>query len=148
MNESTILNQLDEKIRVTNKEYTNLKKICNRLLISNSAINSLTIGSGVTSITTALTVVGLPVSIVTGVLSGIGGAVSITLSILQKNYSKRLVKKKLEYHKYVHAKNDIMKIMANEDYKLTKEETKKIYDIYNKSLTDEIAIPDTEPFLE
>ena len=94
-NASVVNSELEELIKLKDKfntKYEKYIKVIERLMLLNASSSSLTIGSSISSIVTAATIVGIPVS------AGLGGVVlagSISAGLttaLVKKYQKKLNK--------------------------------------------------------
>ena len=94
-NASVVNSELEELIKLKDKfntKYEKYIKVIERLMLLNASSSSLTIGSSISSIATAATIVGIPVS------AGLGGVVlagSISAGLttaLVKKYQKKLNK--------------------------------------------------------
>ena len=92
-----------ETIRKYYQDITNLKtkydekqrkykNACNKLLNTSTAASSLGVVSGVSTIGTAFTVVGLPISASLGVVSTVSTCVGGILLLISKKYKKKLLK--------------------------------------------------------
>ena len=68
------------------------KNSCNRLLNASTAVSSVAVVSGVSTIGTAFTVVGLPISASLGVVSTVSTCVGACLLLTSKKYKKKLLK--------------------------------------------------------
>ena len=151
---NNFIKDLNKRILDLNKEYKSNVKSANSLLLANNILNGLTVGAGATSITTALTVVGLPAAIVTGAISSVSGITSIVLSSVVKSKNKKITKSKKHYAKCLQAKQDIERMIGKTEYILTNEDIKIISDIYYKAINHveeiETVVKDEEiqPFLD
>ena len=78
------------------KEYTEkqwkYKNTYNRLLHASTGASSIALASGVSTIRTAFTVVGLPISASLGVVSTVSTCVGMCLLLTSKKYKKKLLK--------------------------------------------------------
>ena len=74
------------------KKYSKYSKILDRLVWLNACSNSLIINSGISSVATLSTFVGLPVSIPLGAVSLAGASVSGMATALTSKYQKKLTK--------------------------------------------------------
>ena len=68
------------------------KNVYNRLLHSSTGANTVGVVSGVSTIGTAFTVVGLPISTSLGVVSTVSSCVGACLLLTSKKYKKKLLK--------------------------------------------------------
>ena len=68
------------------------KNACNRLLNASTSTSSVGVISGVSTIGTAFTVVGLPISTSLGVVSTVSTCVGRSLLLISKKYKKKLLK--------------------------------------------------------
>ena len=74
------------------KKYKKYTKTLNRLVALNACASGLSIASGISSVATLSTFIGLPVSILLGVVSQAGASVSGVTAALTKKYQKKLSK--------------------------------------------------------
>ena len=74
------------------KKYEKYTKILNRLMWLNACLSTLSIATGISSVATFTTFVGLPVSILLGAASLTGVIASGIISALTKKYQKKLKK--------------------------------------------------------
>ena len=81
--------KIEERYKEKYKKYT---KILDRLTWLNACSSSLSIASGISSVATLSTFMGLPVSIPLGVISLTGARVSGLATALTKKYQKKLSK--------------------------------------------------------
>ena len=81
--------KLEEKYK---KKYKKCTKILDQLTWLNACSSSLSIASGISSVATLSTFIGLPVSISLGVISLTGASVSSVATALAKKYQKKLSK--------------------------------------------------------
>ena len=79
------------KEKYTEKQWK-YKNACNRLLHSSTGANTVGVVSGVSTIGTACTVVGLPISASLGVVSTVSTCVGACLLLASKKYKKKLSK--------------------------------------------------------
>ena len=75
-----------------NEKQQKYKNACNRLLNTSTAVSSVAVVSGVSTIGTAFTVVGLPVSASLGVVSTVSTCVGGILLLTSKKNRKKLLK--------------------------------------------------------
>ena len=80
---------LEEKYTEKQRKY---KNAYNRLLHASTVASTVGVVSGVSSIGTAFTVVGLPISASLGVVSTVSTCVCACLLLTSKNYTKKLLK--------------------------------------------------------
>ena len=104
--------ELKEKKNELMKSFKNNKNNFNRISIANYSVSSIAVGSATTGIVTAITVIGLPITIVASALSGVLGVTSIILTSFQKKYHKESVKEKELYAKISKAITDIDLLIA------------------------------------
>ena len=104
--------ELKKKKEELIKSFKNSKNNFNRISIANYSVSSIAVGSATTGVVTALTVVGLPVTIVASALSGVFGVTSIILTSFQKKYYRESVNGKELYTKYSKAITDIDLLIA------------------------------------
>ena len=81
--------KLEERYK---KKYTKYTKILNRLTWLSACSSSLSEATGISSVTTPSTFIGLPVSIPLGVISLTGVSVNSMATALTKKYQKKLSK--------------------------------------------------------
>ena len=67
-------NELKERKNELRKSFKNNKKKFGRVSVANYSVSSIAVGSATTGIVTAVTVIGLPVTIAASVVSGVLGA--------------------------------------------------------------------------
>ena len=72
------------------KKYSKYSKTLNQLVWLNACSSSLSMVSGILSVTTLSTFIGLPVSIPLGAVSLAGSSVSAMATALTKNYQRNL----------------------------------------------------------
>ena len=80
------------KEQMFKKKYEKYTKILNRLVWLNACSSGISIATGISSVATFATFVGLPVSILLGAASLTGGIASGIISMLAKKYQKKLKK--------------------------------------------------------
>ena len=83
---------LKNKEQMFKKKYKKYNKILNRLIWLNACSSGLSIATGISSVATFATFVGLPVSISLGAASLTGAIASGIISMLTKKYQKKLKK--------------------------------------------------------
>ena len=83
---------LKNKEQVFKKKYEKYTKILNRLTWLNACSSGISIATGISSVATFATLVGLPVSISLGAASLTGAIASGIISTLTKKYQKKLKK--------------------------------------------------------
>ena len=81
--------KLEEKYK---KKYKKYAKILDRLLWLNASSSGITLASGVSSVATMSTFIGLPVSIPLAAVSLTGASISGVATVLIKKYQKKLPK--------------------------------------------------------
>ena len=81
--------KLEEKYKKKHKKYT---KTLDRLIWLNACSSGITVASGVSSVATLSTFIGLPVSIPLGAVSLAGAGISGVTTVLTKKYQKKLSK--------------------------------------------------------
>ena len=94
------------------KSFKNNKNKFNRISVVNYSVSSIAVGSATTGVVTAVTVIGLPVTIAASVVSGVLGITSIVLTSFQKKYYNESVKEKELYTKISKAITDIDLLIA------------------------------------
>ena len=72
------------------KKYKKYTKILNRLMWLNACLSGISIATGISSIATFATFIGLPVSILLGAASLTGAIASGVISALTKKYQQKL----------------------------------------------------------
>ena len=83
---------LKNKEQMFNKKYEKYTKILNRLTWLNACSSGISVATGISSVATFTTFVGLPVSMALGAASLTGAIASGIISILTKKYQKKLKK--------------------------------------------------------
>ena len=83
---------LIDKEKMFKKKYRKYNKILNRLMWLNACSSGISIATGISSVATFATFVGLPVSIPLGAASLTGVIASGIISALTKKYQKKLKK--------------------------------------------------------
>ena len=83
---------LKNKEQMFKKKYEKYTKILNRLTWINACLSGISIATGISSVATFATLVGLPVSISLGAASLTGAIASGIISTLTKKYQKKLKK--------------------------------------------------------
>ena len=81
--------KLEVRYKKKHKKYT---KILDRLIWLNACSSGITLASGVSSVATLSTFIGLPVSIPLGAVSLAGAGISGVTTVLTKKYQKKLSK--------------------------------------------------------
>ena len=80
---------LKEKYTEKQQKY---KRVYNKLLYVSSGASSIAMLSGITAVPTALTVVGIPISISLGAVSTTSACIGAVLLLTSKKYKKKLLK--------------------------------------------------------
>ena len=83
---------LKNKEQMSKQKYEKCTKILNRLTWLNACSNGISVATGISSIATFATFVGLPVSMALGAASLTGAIASGIISMLTKKYQKKLKK--------------------------------------------------------
>ena len=83
---------LIDKEKMFKKKYKKYNKILNRLTWLNTCSSGISIATGISSVATFATFIGLPVSIPLGAASPTGAIASGIISMLTKNYQQKLKK--------------------------------------------------------
>ena len=83
---------LINKEQMFKKKYKKYTKILNRLMWLNACSSGISIVTGISSVATFATFIGLPVSVVLGAASLTGAIASSIISMLTKKYQKKLKK--------------------------------------------------------
>ena len=96
----------EKKIEFGKSSKSNKNKF-NRISIANYTISSIAVGSATTGIVTAVTIIGLPVTIAASAVSGALGLTSIILTSLKKKYQQEYIKEKELYTMLCKAITDI-----------------------------------------
>ena len=105
-------NELKVRKNELRKSFKNNKNKFNRISVANYSVSSIAVGSATTGVVTAVTVIGLPVTIAASVVSGVLGITSIVLTSFQKKYHNESVKEKELYTKISKAITDINLLIA------------------------------------
>ena len=96
----------ERKIEFGKSSKSNKNKF-NRISVANYTISSIAVGSATTGIVTAVTIIGLPVTIAASAVSGELGLTSIILTSLKKKYQQEYIKEKELYTMLCKAITDI-----------------------------------------
>ena len=96
----------EKKIEFGKSSKSNKNKF-NRISVANYTISSIAVGSATTGIVTAVTIIGLPVTIAALAVSGALGITSIILTYLKKEYQQEYIKEKELYTMLCKAITDI-----------------------------------------
>ena len=96
----------EKKIEFGKSSKSNKNKV-NRISVANYTISSIAVGSATTGIVTAITIIGLPVTIAASAVSGALGLTSIILTTLKKKYQQEYIKEKELYTMLCKAITDI-----------------------------------------
>ena len=96
----------EKKIEFGKSSKSNKNKF-NRISVANYTISSIAVGSATTGIVTAVTIIGLPVTIAASAVSGALGLTSIILTSLKKKYQQEYIKEKELYTMLCKAITDI-----------------------------------------
>ena len=83
---------LKNKEQMFKKKYEKYTKILNRLTWVNACSSGISIATGISSVETFATFIGIPVSMALGVTSMTGAIASGIISVLAKKYQKKLKK--------------------------------------------------------
>ena len=83
---------LKNKEQMFKKKYEKYTKILNRLMWLNACSSRISVATGISSVATFATFVGIPVSILLGVASMTGAIASGIILVLAKKYQKKLKK--------------------------------------------------------
>ena len=83
---------LKNKEQTFKQKYEKYNKILNRLTWLNACSGGISVGTGISSVATFATFVGLPVSVALGAASLTGAIASGIISVLAKKYQKKLKK--------------------------------------------------------
>ena len=83
---------LKNKEQMFKQKYEKYTNILNRLTWLNACSSGISVATGISSVVTFATFVGIPVSISLGVASMTGAITSGIISVLAKNYQKKLKK--------------------------------------------------------
>ena len=83
---------LKNKEQMFKQKYEKYNKILNRLMWLNACSSGISIATGISSVTTFATFIGLPVSMALGAASMTGAIASGIISMLTKKYQKKLKK--------------------------------------------------------
>ena len=96
----------EKKIEFGKSSKSNKNKF-NQISVANYTISSIAVGSATTGIVTAVTIIGLPVTIAASAVSGALGLTSIILTSLKKKYQQEYIKEKELYTMLCKAITDI-----------------------------------------
>ena len=96
----------ERKIEFGKSSKSNKNKF-NRISVANYTISSIAVGSATTGIVTAVTIIGLPVTIAASAVSGALGITSIIPTSLKKKYQQEYIKEKELYTMLCKAITDI-----------------------------------------
>ena len=88
----TKMQGLKNKEQMFKKKYEKYNKILNRLTWLNACSNGISVATGISSVATFATFVGIPMSAALGVASMTGAIASGIISVLTKKYQKKLKK--------------------------------------------------------
>ena len=83
---------LIDKEAMSKKKYKKYNRILNRLMWLNACSSGISIATGISSVATFATFIGIPVSAVLGAASMTGAVSSGIISVLTKKYQKKLKK--------------------------------------------------------
>ena len=83
---------LKNKEQMFKQKYEKYTKILNRLTLLNACSSGISVATGISSVTTFATFVGLPVSVALGAASMTGAIASRIISVLAKKYQKKFNK--------------------------------------------------------
>ena len=89
---STYLQDITDLKNKYDEKQWKYKNAYNKLLHASTGVNSVGVVSGVSTIGTAFTVVGLPISVSSGVLSTVSTCVGGILLLSSKTYKRKLLK--------------------------------------------------------
>jgi hypothetical protein len=81
------LKKFKDKFNTKHEKYN---KIINRLMILNATASTISVSSGITSITSAATLIGIPISIGLGGLALVGSISTGIITVLIKKYQKKI----------------------------------------------------------
>ena len=81
-----------DKEAMFKKKYKKHNRILNRLMWLNACSSGISVATGISSVATFATFIGIPVSVVLGVASMTGAVSSGIISVLTKKYQKKLKK--------------------------------------------------------
>ena len=83
---------LKNKEQIFKQKYEKYNKILNQLMWLNACSSGISVATGISSVATFATFVGIPVSVALGVASMTGAIASGIISMLTKKYQKKLEK--------------------------------------------------------
>ena len=83
---------LKNKEQIFKQKYEKYTKILNRLMWLNACSSGISVATGISSVATFATFIGLPVSVALGAASMTGAIASRIISMLTKKYQKKLKK--------------------------------------------------------
>ena len=81
-----------DKEEMFKKKYKKYNKILHQLMWFNACLNGITIATGISSLVTFITFIGIPVSIPLGAATMTGAIASGIISVLTKKYQQKLKK--------------------------------------------------------
>ena len=81
-----------DKEKIFKKKYKKYNEILNRLALLNACSSGISVATGISSVATFATFIGLPVSVPLGAASLTGAIASGIISVLTKKYQKKLKK--------------------------------------------------------
>ena len=88
----SVIQGLKNKEQMFKQKYEKYNKILNRLTWLNACSSGISIATGISSVATFATFIGLPVSMALGAASMTGTIASRIISVLTKKYQKKLKK--------------------------------------------------------
>ena len=138
-NANIINSQFEELVNLRakfNAKHEKYKKVLERLMLLNAGSSALTIGSGVSSIATGATIVGIPISAgLGGVALFCSGCTALTTALIKK-YQKK-IDKVIELHDIVTAAISVFETSISrslEDKKIDYKEFQVLGGLYYKAL--------------
>ena len=137
----------EKKIEFGKSSKSNKNKF-NRISVANYTISSIAVGSATTGIVTAVTVIGLPVTIAASAVSGALGITSIILTSLKKIYHQEYIKEKELYTRLCKAITDIDILIGvgldKDVQEISEDEVKAGKRIFNDAI-EKLGAPSPDP---
>ena len=130
-----IQSKLEEKYK---KKYKKYAKILDQLIWLNASSSGITLASGISSVATMSTFIGLPVSIPLAAVSLTGAGISGVATVLTKKYQKKLSKvaKLIDIVTPALAKFEKSVSRALRDHRIDEQEFSMLYALYLEVLNE------------
>ena len=127
--------KLEEKYK---KKYKKYAKILDRLIWLNASSSGITLASGISSVATMSTFIGLPVSIPLAAVSLTGAGISGVVTVLIKKYQKKLSKvaKLIDIVTPALAEFEKSVSRALKDHRIDEQEFSMLYALYLEVLNE------------